>query len=118
MIYTTYYAKLREVPKYMRGFSISNSQPAGTHLPPLWQVTPAWSAVSQYKQSGDWDTFRDRYLVRLASVDKDSLLPHLTGGDVVLVCYEKDASRCHRSILAEWITKELGLPVKEWGYPE
>ena len=117
MIYTTYYAKLRDVPEGARVFSISNSQPEGMSLPQLWQVIPSWSDVQQYKQSGDWETFVNRYIQRLDSVDKVTLLPHLVDGDVVLVCYEKDASRCHRSILAEWITQEFCFPVKEWGCP-
>ena len=76
---------------------------------------PAWSAVQQYKQTGDWESFKASYL-RLLEVRDSSAWSGLVGSDkdIFLVCYEKDPSVCHRSILAEWLGKRHGLVVKEW----
>lgn len=37
------------------------------------------------------------------------------GKDVALLCYEKPEDFCHRHLLAEWLNRELGIEVKEFG---
>lgn len=37
--------------------------------------------------------------------------------DVVLLCYEKVGDFCHRHMVADWLSKELGIEVKEWVNP-
>ncbi len=115
MIYTTYYANLRSVPAGAEVYAISNGCPSGVSIPKLWQAVPAWSAVQQYKQTGDWESFKASYL-KLLEVRDSSAWAGLVGSDkdIFLVCYEKDPSVCHRSILAEWLGKRHGLVVKEW----
>ena len=36
------------------------------------------------------------------------------GQDIVLVCYEKSGDFCHRYLVADWLSKNLGIEVKEW----
>lgn len=36
----------------------------------------------------------------------------------ILLCYEKDRSKCHRGWLAEWIFEQTGVVVEELGVPE
>mgnify|MGYP002507834462 CR=1 FL=1 len=43
-----------------------------------------------------------------------SLLKYLqAGGDLILICYEKDYLHCHRYLLAKWFI-EQGIEWKEW----
>lgn len=37
------------------------------------------------------------------------------GKDVALLCYEKPEDFCHRHLLAEWLNRELGIEVREFG---
>lgn len=36
----------------------------------------------------------------------------------VLCCYEKEKEECHRSILADYAKKHLGIEITEWEEPE
>ena len=36
--------------------------------------------------------------------------------DVYLICYEKDYTRCHRSIVAKMIFSKIGIPWEEAKY--
>ena len=36
--------------------------------------------------------------------------------DVALLCYEKPNDFCHRHLVAEWLKKEAGFEVKEFGW--
>lgn len=116
MIYTTYYANLKNIPTDAVIYAISNGVPAGITIPHLWQAVPSWGDVQQYKRTGDWEQFRSRY-VQLLEFRKPSAWSELINSskDIVLVCYEKCPDRCHRSLLAKWLNEHYGLCVTEWG---
>jgi uncharacterized protein (DUF488 family) len=40
------------------------------------------------------------------------------GKNIVLLCHEKEGDFCHRSLVALWLTKELGIEVLELGKME
>ena len=43
----------------------------------------------------------------------------MTGGkDCALLCYEKPGDFCHRHLLADWMLKETGLVIQEFGLDE
>ena len=55
---------------------------------------------------GDRDTYRHRYREEILSVlDPDNVLADLgaltTEDDIILLCFEKDRSHCHRGLIAE-----------------
>jgi uncharacterized protein YeaO (DUF488 family) len=115
---TTYFARLRQLakkdPKIMdRAVAICN----GT--PDIWtgryyrKLAPDWPAVQSYKQNGDWDRFAQNYkMFKLRELDVEQVVSDL-GEDAILVCWEKDASHCHRSLVAEWLREYLGRFVTE-----
>lgn len=37
------------------------------------------------------------------------------GMDVALCCFEKPDDFCHRHILAQWLTEQTGIEIKEYG---
>ena len=116
MIYTTYYANLKNIPKDAVVYAISNGVPAGVAIPHFWQAVPIWGDVQNYKQTGDWEQFKSQYLKLLELRDRAAWAELINSDkDVILVCYEKYPTRCHRSILAEWLNKHYGLGVKELG---
>lgn len=108
MILTTYYSKLGKLPANYTPVQISNSAPPGLYLPKWVDVIPPWTLVQEYKQSGDWNWFRTKYLAFL-----DSKHPVCIHGDVALVCWEKDAAHCHRSLLAQWLQHTYQAEVLE-----
>lgn len=60
-----------------------------------------------YKAGGAFDTFRKRYLAHLDTQEDavDELAALAKKERVALLCLEKDAAACHRTILAERLGK-------------
>lgn len=116
MIYTTYYSRLRYLPDGIVAYAISNGVPTGMQLPRLWQAIPRWEFVKEFKLSGDWTRFKEKYLHQLSMrSDSDWDVLRQAPNDIALVCYEKDRNVCHRSILADWLHEKYGFAVCEWG---
>lgn len=115
MIYTTYYSKLGTLPDHVQPYAISNGLPDGIQIPRLYEFAPLWTSVVEYKNTGDFERFRKNYLGKLERVSIEGLLKLCEDSDIALVCYEKDATRCHRSILAEYIRTNSTMMVEEWG---
>jgi uncharacterized protein (DUF488 family) len=74
----------------------------------------------QYKEDGEWGTYaRDfRAYVRTQGPVLEALVSSVLGQRICMVCYEADASFCHRSLIAEAAQELEGslttqhLPVK------
>ena len=68
------------------------------------------------KAGGDWGWFARRFRERLGGAGDalDQVLGIMQRGEVVcLLCYEADASRCHRSLVADALAERAhGLVVK------
>jgi len=68
------------------------------------------------KSGGDWGWFADTFRERLAVADDalDSVLAIIERGEVVcLLCFEADASRCHRSLVADALAQRAdGLAIR------
>lgn len=115
MIYTTYFAKLRSLPKNIVPLAISNSVPPGVQVAQLRKLAPPWKCVTDYKRTGDREAFRQQYFEWLNLLGVEEVVNSLPAGNIALVCYEKDPATCHRSLLAEWLFDKLHLEVQEWG---
>jgi len=68
----------------------------------------------------DWGEYKRRYRDEILSVlDPDQVLRDLNadgaGHDIVLLCFEKDRTHCHRGIVAEWFLETKGVRVPEIG---
>jgi uncharacterized protein (DUF488 family) len=58
----------------------------------------------QLKAGGDWDAFAELFRARLNSLSSvlDGVVATIADGEVLcLLCFEADASQCHRSLVAE-----------------
>ena len=114
MIYTSYFAKLRDLKK-------NNIEPiAICAAPPSWyiglqysELAPPYDAFMAWKMNHDDEAYAERYkeevlgqLDAAAVVSKlTKAVPAETGKHIALVCYEKSSSFCHRHLVAEWLNQ-------------
>lgn len=117
-IYTSYFVKaatLRQAaivpigialwpPRFFRGVSMS-------------QVAPRRYMLNDQLTDEEYISMYRNDVLRL--VDAQSFVRQLEeaghGMDVALCCFEKPDDFCHRHILAQWLTEQTGIEVKEFG---
>ena len=119
MIYTGYYAKLKDYEKAgLTPIAISGGVPDFFPKEYRWWrfLAPTWDIFSKWK-SGEIDNFgyMGRYVPEiLGKIDKANFKDMLSSVEnPILLCYEKEGF-CHRHIVADWIESELHLPVQEY----
>ena len=113
MLKTSYFAKSAKEPGAV---SIARFPPkwyTGTRYLPL---APAPDMLKIH----DWDEYRRRYRTEILDVlDPDKVLQDLgaetAGHDIILLCFEKDRTHCHRGLVAEWFCETRGITVPELG---
>ena len=89
---------MRWKPKYFNGI----------HFPLL---APSSENLSTYKYGEmSFDTFYDEMVKQLELLDSNKVFH---GNDIVLLCTCKDYKHCHRKIVADWLSKELSIKIKE-----
>lgn len=118
MIYTSYYAKIKNMPENIIPISIAGKAPKGFDWIEYKQLAPKLGFFMEWKKTKD----NDYYKAHFKSEVTDTLNPHKviselmkkTGGkDFALICYEKPEDFCHRHLVAEWI-QNAGYFVEEW----
>jgi hypothetical protein len=124
MIYTTYFAKLKTLPKYITPVAICAKPIQGYQGASYRQLAPHYNFYSKYKTDKNETYFTTCY--------HDQVLRHLNptrvvadlyslaaksycDGDIALVCYEKSSDFCHRHLIAEWL-RENGFECEEFDY--
>lgn len=77
-------------------------------------LCPKWDIVDQYKKGriGDSQYILLYYKQNLDCLDPEKVYQAL-GEDSILLCWEKPGMFCHRSIVATWFEKSLGVKVPE-----
>ena len=123
MIYTGYYAKIKEYADAgLRLLSISRTKPGFAKdcidVPPLF---PDEKILWGHKK-GDIDNmeYTSKYLAQLDDIGIDRIIKtiQIFGDDVVLLCWESPEKFCHRHILADYINRNSDLVVEEFGTKE
>jgi len=113
MLKTSYFAKSAKHPGAV---SIAR-------FPPKWytgaRYLPLAPAPDMLKIH-DWDEYRRRYRTEILDVlDPDKVLQDLGAGtpghDIVLLCFEKNRTHCHRGLVAAWFNETRGITVPEQG---
>ena len=97
-----------------------------TRFPPKWfdglnliMFAPTSTLLKDYK-NGDinWDTFSKQYLSYLStlgSFTKNALFSlNDTYDKIVLCCFEKSDSPCHRHILAKYLNETFNFNIEEF----
>ena len=80
-------------------------------LAPNWDTIEAWKKSN--KTSEDWKNYkRDYYKSKLSKLDPQKVYKDL-GEDAILLCFEKAEEECHRFLVAEWLSENLGIEITE-----
>lgn len=124
MIYTTYFAKLRSLPKNIIPIAICAKSPVGYQGSYYRTLAPKYDFYSKYKENGDESYFtlcyNEQILKNLNPARVITDLYATTGrsyceGDIALVCYEKATDFCHRHLVAEWL-RNNGYQCEEFDF--
>lgn len=92
-------------------------------FPPRWytgaRYLPLAPAADMLKIE-DWDEYRHRYHEEVLSMlDPDEVLQDLgvdgSDHDILLLCFEKNRSICHRGLVSAWFFNTRGIRVPELG---
>lgn len=98
------------VRKMMPSLSVSLAKLNNIELAQV--LSPVESLVNNLKSGGEWEYFKEQYIGQISSnpYAKETInqITHelQQGKNICLICYEKDYSRCHRSLLADFISKD------------
>lgn len=114
-VYTCYYTspKLKNIEKE-RLVSISRSCPYKFDIHEINELKPTERLLNLWKNKKiNWDEYEEEYSNQLESYDMETIFNNLNDGDILL-CYEKDSSKCHRSLVREYINNlDLNVNIKE-----
>lgn len=116
MIYTSYFARLKDIPEKYIPVSIAWKTPEFYKGLVYKKLAPTPDILYQYKSDNNWNRYEKFYehsILSLLSVN-DVLqdLLNLTGSyDIVLLCYEK--GNCHRHIVSKWL-RDSGVKCEEY----
>ena len=120
-IFTSYFSKLNKLNlKDYEPVSISRFTPRWYIGSVCKSLAPSAEILLAYKDDRDWVKFKNKYINELNKLNPHDIYRRLVsmsrGKDIVLMCFEKDYTTCHRSICAEWLRKNVGIIVREIGF--
>jgi uncharacterized protein (DUF488 family) len=107
-------------------FARSAREPGAVSIarfPPRWYTGARYlplAPTADMLTIQDWDEYRQQYHEEILSVlDPDEVLRDLNadtaGHDIILLCFEKDRSHCHRGLVAAWFQETRQIGVSELG---
>lgn len=130
MLYTTYFSQLDKIPQNAIKLVVTRYAPRDFNmlkyekLHIVSDLGPSPMLLKQYnstdKQYNDWIEFKTSFMNEINSRDDiqhniNKIIKAITKGlDVYLICYERNYNRCHRTILAEYISNKTGYEWKEF----
>lgn len=116
MIYTTYFAKLKSLPKNIIPISICGKAPAGYKGLEYKKLAPKYDFFKKWKETGDNDYYIQCFLTQVLSSQNPAEVvqelytlantaaePGQVVEDIALVCYEKSTDFCHRHLVSAWL---------------
>ena len=120
MIYTGYYSKIKEyADSGLTLLSISRTKPEfAKSCIDIPQLFPSDKILWDYKKGKIDDMeYTSKYLDQLNELGVDRIIKmiQIFGDNVVLLCWESPEKFCHRHILADYINKNSGVVVEEFG---
>lgn len=133
MLYTTYFANIKNLPPNTIPVSICGRAPQGWNGLEYRKLAPKWSFFSVWKETKDNNYYIEHFnkevleplnIIRVTT-ELQVLLPYeireqmqnaVWNDDkfhLALVCYEKPDDFCHRHLVAEWLSQH-GFLCTEW----
>ena len=124
MIYTSYFAKLKELEKHsIIPISICGKAPDWYKGLQYKKLAPKYGFFMEWKKNHDNDYYIEHFQKEvLDGLDAFDVLHQLmymteleTGKvrDIALICYEKTSDFCHRHLVADWLNQN-GFKCEEW----
>lgn len=119
MIYTSYFAKLKELENHnIIPISICSKAPDWYKGLQYKELAPKYEFFMEWKKNHNNDyyiqCFNEQVLKGLNVENVVFQLYSLARAkDVVLICYEKPSDFCHRHLVAEWL-RNNGYRCDEW----
>lgn len=123
MIYTSYFAQLRNLPENIIPVSICGKAPNWYHGHQYKKLAPKYDFFMEWQKNHDNDyyikCFNEQVLGNLNAVDvildlsKMIYSFNIGESDICLVCYEKPDDFCHRHLVAQWL-RDNGFSCAEW----
>ena len=133
MIYTTYFAQLRNLPENIFPVSICAKAPVWYKGAQYKKLAPLYGILMKYKEDHDAEYYTKHFYAEVldklsvATVLNDLQLklpenmqaktdPPIWQNDnlhIALVCFEKPSDFCHRHIVAEWLNSH-NIKCQEW----
>ena len=118
MIYTTYFANLKNLPSTITPIAICGKSPDYYSGLQYKKLAPKYSFFSIWKETHDNDyyiaSFHIEVLAKLNPAIVVKELQELSPtNDIALVCYEKPNDFCHRHLVAQWL-RNNGYDCKEF----
>lgn len=123
MIYTSYFAQLKNLPNNIIPVSICGKAPDWYTGLQYKKLAPKYDFFQEWKKNHDNDyyikCYKEQVLDKLTPtgvvVDLSNMIYSFNVGetDVALICYEKPNDFCHRHLVADWFN-ENGFQTQEW----
>ena len=123
MIYTSYFAKLKSLPKNIVPISICAKAPDWYKGKQYKNLARKYDFFMKWKENHDNDYYIKCYKEQvLNKLNVEDVIFDLVGIlnvnediDIALLCYEKPGDFCHRHLVADWLN-ENGYKCEEYMY--
>lgn len=125
MIYTSYFAKIKDLPENVIPISICGKAPDWYKGLQYKKLAPKYNFFKIWQETHDNNYYIERYneevLSQLVANIVVMELKHLcdksmySKADICLICYEKPGDFCHRHLVADWLEKN-GFECKEYSF--
>ena len=124
MIYTSYFAKLKELENHnIIPISICGKAPDWYKGLQYKKLTPKYGFFMEWKKNHDNDYYIEHFQKEVLDeldatevvLDFSRMIYGFNVGenDIVLICYEKPSDFCHRHLVADWLNQN-GFKCEEW----
>lgn len=118
MIYTSYFAKLRVLPKNVVPVSICAKAPEWYDGLQYKKLAPKYDFFMKWKENHDNNYYIKCFTEQvLNNLDPSKVYQELRdlakSVDIALICYEKPSDFCHRHLVADWL-KSNGYNCEEY----
>lgn len=119
MIYTSYFSKLKALPKNVVPVSICAKAPEWYDGLQYKKLAPKYDFFMKWKENHDNNYYIKCFTEQvLNNLDPSKVYQELRNlaksADIALICYEKPSDFCHRHLVASWL-RNNGYDCKEYG---
>lgn len=122
MIYTSYFAKIKYLPKNIIPISICGKAPKWYNGLEYKKLAPKYDFFMQWKKNGDNKYYIDRFNEEvLGKLNAGEVIKELyklssqSNEDIALICYEKPDDFCHRHLVSYWLNQN-GIKCSEYKF--